>query len=63
MKQTQKRNSADDFVSGLGWLCLFIFAFPIMLPLVIIGAIVNVGPNKPLFHSKLWRNQYKNRGD
>lgn len=59
MKQTQKRNSADDFVSGLGWLCLFIFAFPIMLPLVIIGAIINAGSDEPLFHSKLWRNQYK----
>lgn len=59
MKQTQKRDSADYFASGLGWLCLFIFAFPIMLPLIIIGAIVNAGSDRPLFHSKLWRNQYK----
>ena len=59
MKQTQKRDSADDFASGLGCLCLFIFAFPIMLPLIIIGAIVNAGSDRPLFHSKLWRNQYK----
>lgn len=63
MRQTQKRDPADYFVLGLGWLCFFIFVFPIMLPLVIIGAIVDIGSNKPLFHSKLWRKQYKNRGD
>jgi hypothetical protein len=56
-----KNNESKDFGRGLGWTLLFIFFFPIMLPILVIGMITNAGSDEPLFHSKLWRNTHKKR--
>lgn len=56
-----KNKELKDFGRGLGWILLFIFFFPIMLPLLVIGMITNVGSDEPLFHSKLWRSTHKKR--
>lgn len=57
-----KNKESKDFGRGLGWTLLFIFFFPIMLPILVIGIMItNACSDEPLFRSKLWRSMHKKR--